>query len=124
VHFLFPCDYFDKKNPDGMYLAQYKALKETGLDVSTIDIDNIEGCKIIPELQPGDKVLYRGWMLNEERYTALVNKIISFQAESFNNVKTYLLAHHLPNWYPLIKEFTPETVVISKNTDLENEPII
>jgi hypothetical protein len=102
-----------------MYLPQYKAFKEIGVDVSTIDVDDIKGCKIFPKIQPGEKVLYRGWMLNEEKYKDLVNKIISLQAEPFTNTEAYLLAHHLPNWYPLIKKFTPKTIVVSLNTDLE-----
>jgi hypothetical protein len=121
VRFLFPCDSFDKKKPDEMYLSQYMALKEIDADVSTIDVDNIDDSKICPVLHDGETVIYRGWMLNEEIYATLANKIKSKNAQLLTDVETYLLAHHLPNWYPLIKEFTPETVVFPKSADIESE---
>jgi hypothetical protein len=121
VQFLFPCDYFDKKKPDDIYQSQYGALKAIGMSVSTIDVDNIEKSKILPTLQTGEPVVYRGWMLNENKYTALVKKIRSSNAEPFTDVEAYLAVHHLPNWYPLLENFTPETVVLSENADLEYE---
>jgi hypothetical protein len=97
------------------------ALKEIDADVSTIDVDNIDDSKICPVLHDGETVIYRGWMLNEEIYATLANKIKSKNAQLLTDVETYLLAHHLPNWYPLIKEFTPETVVFPKSADIESE---
>ncbi|MEJ2608560.1 MAG: ATP-grasp domain-containing protein [Candidatus Thiodiazotropha sp.] len=121
MRFIFPCDYFDKKKPDEMYQAQYEALKAIGADVSTIDLDDLENSKIVPTPKVGEIVVYRGWMLNADKYAILDKKIQSSQAEPFTNINTYLFAHHLPNWYPLIKAFTSETVLLSKMDDLEYE---
>jgi hypothetical protein len=104
-----------------MYQTQYDAIKTIGMPVSTIDVDNIEESKIFPALQAGESVVYRGWMLNEKKYSALVKKIQSTHAEPFTDVETYLMLHHLPNWYPLLEGFTPETVVLSESADLEDE---
>jgi len=121
MQFLFPCDYFDKKKPDEMYQAEFEAFKAAGVPVSTIDVDNISKSNINPALSEGEKVVYRGWMLNEPNYRALVSRIRGSKAEPLTDTITYLSAHHLPNWYPLLKEFTPETVVFPPNADLESE---
>ena len=121
MRFLFPCDYFDKKKPDEMYLSQFEAFKSIGMSVSTIDVEDIINSKISPLPNEGELVIYRGWMLNEEKYSELIDKIQNANANPISDISEYLSTHHLPNWYPLLEEFTPKTVVLSKDIELEKE---
>ena len=121
MQFIFPCDYFDKKKPDEIYQLQYDALKENGNSVSVVDIDNLDGIDIFSIPIKAQKVIYRGWMLNKEKYIALVRNIKKAKAEPITSVREYLSSHHLPNWYPLLKEYTPETIIFSEYVDLEKE---
>jgi len=66
-------------------------------------------------------VVYRGWMLNAREYDALVHGIVACGAVAFTDARTYLLAHHLPNWYPLLADLTPETRVFRVDADLVTE---
>lgn len=85
--------------------------------------------RVLPRPDNGATVVYRGWMLSPEDYSALVKLIESFGAKPLVDVDTYLAAHYLPRWYPLIAELTPETHVFPttqgsrkrEDADLETE---
>jgi hypothetical protein len=121
MRILFPRDYFSPKKPDEMFSDQFAAFQESGFQCSTIDIDSLEASsKIVPAIE-AQTTLYRGWMLNTDDYVTLCAAISANGGTPFTNTEHYLSAHHLPRWYPKLKEFTPETVVLDKNADLEKE---
>lgn len=60
-------------------------------------------------------------MLKEPEYNTLVRAIQNCGATPFTTAAQYLLTHHLPNWYPLLAEFTPETRVFPADADLVAE---
>lgn len=59
-------------------------------------------------------MFYRGWMMNAEAYAELAQAVAQAGAQMVTTLEQYLSAHHLPNWYPLIREFTPETVCFTE----------
>lgn len=77
--------------------------------------------KANPPLPTGDEVLYRGWMFSKDEYVSLVAAISSTGCRPVNDTPSYLGCHYLPNWYPLLTEFTPETRVNPANCDLAKE---
>ncbi len=62
-------------------------------------------------------MLYRGWMLRVPDYFRLVQEIESAGARALIDADRYRLCHHLPEWYPLVSEFTAETVVLEDQSD-------
>lgn len=105
---VFPADYFKPSQPDEVFSDQAQAFRAAGFPVSTWDENTI---KTAPEA--GETVLYRGWMMTPETYGAWVKKIEQAGAVPFTTPEQYAAAHHLPNWYGLIRELTPETVCFS-----------
>jgi hypothetical protein len=51
----------------------------------------------------------------------LVQAVGNASATPLTSIESYLAAHHLPNWYPLIAQFTPETLVLALDADWESE---
>jgi hypothetical protein len=60
-------------------------------------------------------------MLNATEYSTLVAAIEAGGGTAFTSVSAYLAAHHLPNWYSPLAEFTPETRVYPEGADLVAE---
>jgi hypothetical protein len=119
--FLYPADYFDPSRPDETFAAEAAAFEAAGFGVSGIDTNALQGGRrrIRPLPSEGETIVYRGWMLSPEDYAALLEIISRSGAVPLTWLETYLSTHYLPNWYPLIHDLTPETVVFSAEEDLE-----
>jgi hypothetical protein len=120
--FLFPSDYFNSQQPDEAFTEQTQALKQQGFRIAVL---SLETATIFPVLQTTDTVVYRGWMLSIEQYQQMLKIIEKFSATPLTSLKNYLATHYLPNWYPKLLEFTPETRVfaITDNLQLELEKL-
>jgi hypothetical protein len=113
IHFLFP--------PDEMFADQRAALTEVGFSASLCPDAVIAGAKSLGGVPVGSRAVYRGWMLKEREYASLVSAVELCGATAFTSTREYLLAHHLPNWYPLLADLTPETRVYPADGDLVAE---
>lgn len=121
IHFLFPTDPLDRHAPDEMFAAQAAALSQAGFNSSVFSEAVLNGDKPLRNLPAGSRVVYRGWMLKGSEYAALVQAIEQAGATAFTSPQEYLTAHHLPNWYPLLADLTPETRVYPADADLAAE---
>jgi hypothetical protein len=113
AHFLFPADGIHTRDVDRLFAEQASCLASAGHGVSVLPDEVLrEGAKLrgIPQ---GAAVVYRGWMLKPSEYSALTEAIRRAGAQPFIEPKSYELTHYLPSWYPLLAEYTPETVVVS-----------
>lgn len=120
--FLFPNDCFDPKQPDEAYRERFLAFKKAGFDTALIEIESLSsGTTIYPPLISQDTVVYLGWMLSAADYQSLVQIIRQTGAIPLTSDEEYLATHYLPNWYPLIKDLTPETKIYAADDDLETE---
>ena len=90
--------------------------------VSTVPLVELEEdtCRLRGPIPANATVVYRGWMLTATEYERLARLIRSHRAVPLISTENYLLCHYLPNWYPLISEFTAETRVFPANADLAN----
>src|SRR5271170_1780051 len=107
-HFLFPVSPLNSRMIDEAFQDQAIALKQAGFGTSVIDI---EGGRIFPKPEPDAVCVYRGWMLNPEEYMYFAEMGRLAHLNLLTTRDQYLAAHHLPNWYPLIKNYTPNTQV-------------
>jgi hypothetical protein len=121
IHFLFPADSLDRSAPDEMFSGQAVALAGRGFTTSVFTDAVLAGRKPLKGIPAGSTVVYRGWMLDGERYAALATAIVQGGATAFTNLHDYLSTHHLPNWYPLLADLTPETRVYPADADIATE---
>lgn len=120
-HFLFSASARRPDRPDEMFADQWDALAAAGWNASAIPDAVLTGAKPLRDIPPDSQVVYRGWMLNAEEYAALARAVGTCSATMFTTPQQYLLAHHLPNWYPLLADLTPETRIYPADVDLVAE---
>ena len=121
THFLFPQAVRDPRRPDEMFADQWAALTAAGFSASACSDAVIAGGRPLRDIPAGAHVVYRGWMLKGAEYESLVRAIEECGATAFTSPRAYLLAHHLPNWYSLLADLTPETRVYPADADLVAE---
>jgi ATP-grasp domain, R2K clade family 3 len=71
-----------------------------------------------PPLAPGARVVYRGWMLTHGEYVNLSASVERAGGSCFTSPELYAATHYLPNWYAIVKDYTPETVFLDTGADL------
>lgn len=120
VRFLYPADPLAPRRIDEMFAPEAAALREAGFATSAIELEALPTGRprLTPSIVSGEQAVYRGWMLTVEEYTALLVFVESLGGDPLTSADTYLLAHHLPRWYSLLRDLTPETVVLSLKDDL------
>jgi hypothetical protein len=121
MHFLFPRDSADPACPDEMFADQVAALTAAGFSASLCPDAVFAGKVQLKNVPAACEVVYRGWMVKAEEYESLAKSIEQCGAKAFTSPKEYLATHHLPNWYPLLSDLTPETRVYPENADLVAE---
>jgi hypothetical protein len=104
-----------------MFSDQWDALTGAGFSASLCSDAVLTGKKSLRNIPPGSQVVYRGWMLKGDEYAALVQAVEQQGAAVFTSTQEYLATHHLPNWYPLLYDLTPETRVYPADADLMAE---
>lgn len=112
IHFLFPSDDFDPKVVDPDYADELNALAERGIRHSLFSFEDFKAgtFKAIPDNLNGKVVIYRGWMMTPEQYQMLNDALVTKGARLLTTPKEYKSAHHMPDWYSFVREFTPTTV--------------
>ena len=121
MHFLFPEDPRDRRAPDDFFVEQADALAAAGFTHSLFSESDLRIGRGIEGIPPAATVVYRGWMLDAGQYGRLAGAIEEAGGTLLTSPGAYLAAHHLPNWYPLIPELTPETRVYPADADLARE---
>ena len=119
MRLLYPCDYFNKKQPDDSYAEEFLAAQATGIACSLYSAEDFESGKFQPHplFAEQEEILYRGWMLNPNSYGQLLEAIECKGGRAVTSVAQYRLCHYLPEWYPLCKDLTPETIYVEKGAD-------
>lgn len=118
---VFPSDYFSQKKPDEMYNDQFKAFGAAGGQTATINLSELaDNSKVLGAFDAG-KSIYRGWMLTARDYEVLYKALSSSNLAPITKPASYANAHYIPNWYPKIADFTPETIFFSVDDDLTTE---
>jgi hypothetical protein len=105
--------------PDEQFRDQFAEVQKCGLGASIVCLEELGVTKRrAHQIPAGATVVYRGWMLSPAEYEQLVAHIRAYGATPFISLETYLASHYLPNWYPLIREHTAETMVFPADCDL------
>lgn len=121
IHFVFPRDSAEHARPEEMFADQWSALTQARFSASLCSDAVLAGKKPLQNVPPGAVVVYRGWMMEGDEHAALARAIEECGAQTFTSRQDYLATHHLPNWYPLLSDLTPETRVFPTDADIVAE---
>jgi hypothetical protein len=121
MRIFYPDDPLDPRRADGLFLPECEAARASGFDVSLFSFEDFARGRFEPRARPlqDEAVLYRGWMLDLEQYERLVQAFHSNGLRPIVSLESYRAAHHLPRWYPLVKDWSAETLIFDAATDFE-----
>lgn len=68
--------------------------------------------------------VYRGWMLRPDRYQALYDALLARGLRLINDPEAYRHAHHLPEAYPILEEWTARSVWTSLEGALDMAAVL
>lgn len=120
MRLLYPSNPLQPRQADETYAEEHAAAVGAGFPVSLFSFEDFGSGTFRPRpaLEVGEIVCYRGWMLPPTEYGRLVSLIQQAGAVPLTSREQYELCHHLPGWYPHLREFTPETVVFAESDDI------
>lgn len=123
MRFVFPSDVIEPTIADEAFSDQIEAFRNAGFSTSIASIELLQmgHRRIYPPLEPGEIIVYRGWMLNETEYRSFCDAVLASSAKPLTDPDTYLACHHLPNWYSRVSKFTPRTITFPPDIDLKVE---
>ena len=112
---MFSSDYFDTKQIDPAYAAEYEAvckIPEFKTILFNHDAFVEDGTvKIYPkDYYTGDCIL-RSWMLTPEQYAKLYSHLSDVGIRLINSPKQYNACHLLPNALPYLERHTPHSLI-------------
>lgn len=115
ITIIYPSDFFDIKKVDPDYLYEYQeAVKFPEIQIVFYNYDDFVSeapLRLYPgQLEPGLGI-YRGWMLQTEKYRQLYEALLDRGVTLINQPEQYQHAHEFPYAYPVIKDYTPKTIV-------------
>ena len=109
---LFPSEAFSPKEVDSSFKSEYEAAKLVGFTPYLFDHDEfVRNGNFKTNLGPTSStedniLLLRGWMLKEEQYKSLYDKLHGYGYNLGNTPEQYLNCHHFPESYKHINEHT------------------
>ena len=120
---LYPQSVLDARMPDEMFSEESQAMKAVGRSIHLIDTEAMASgpSRVRPPFEPGARVVYRGWMLTHREYVNLAASVERAGGSCLTSPEDYLATHHLPRWYPIVRDYTPETVFLDTDADLASE---
>ena len=120
---LYPASPLRFSLPDETYAEECTAAIDAGFTVFLSSYEDLlaGNFRSRPQLSTGAPILYRGWMLTPDKYHELQASIVRCGAEMLTSPTQYERCHHLPKWYPLLRDFTPETRFFQESDDLISE---
>jgi ATP-grasp domain, R2K clade family 3 len=109
--------------PEELFRDEAQAMTAAGRKIHMIDTDDLSSgpTRIRPSLESGARVVYRGWMLTIGDYMNLAASVERAGGSCLTSPEEYVATHYLPNWYAVVKDYTPETIFLDTDADLVSE---
>jgi ATP-grasp domain, R2K clade family 3 len=122
MQFIYPQSILNPRLPDEMFQEEANALSNAGYAVSLINSERLLTAPAQLKLNDSkESVIYRGWMLSPVEYENFVLSVRNSGGLPLTLTASYLATHYLPSWYHLIFDLTPETVILSMDSDWTEE---
>jgi len=114
---LFPNHPLKPRLPDPGYQTEFDAARDAGFGCEVYSLEDLRSGDAIEAtkycgmaLESNEPIVYRGWMMSEDLYTALFDALVTKGYRSITTPMQYAQAHYLPNAYPFLKGRTSESV--------------
>lgn len=114
MHFLMPSDPTNRGKVDSHFTEEYKVAVRYG---SVHLTDGISVQMPVHHGRPVD-LMYMGWMMTPLQYMDIHALVESRGYELVNTPKQYFNCHYLDNWYPIISDLTPQSLIIEIQEEL------
>lgn len=120
MRMIYPFNPLNEREADDPYQEEYAFLRSRGVACSLFNFDTLDLSQFRPKpaIVSGETVLYRGWMLNPERYQRLASLIEEKGGSLLTTYQAYVRCHHLPNWYEACQAYTAESRFFSYDDEL------
>jgi hypothetical protein len=110
---IFPSDYNSNKKPNQFWEKEAAAAEAAGFELSFLSESHFESPLSIHNKKA--KSLYRGWIIKPQIYLEFSN----LGCELLNNNKSYLWSYNFPEWYSVLKDYSPESLTITGDEIVE-----
>lgn len=131
MRIVFCSEPFFPLRVDSAYETEVNAAQEIGFEFDLIDFEALvndgnlaAAIRKVKEQPAPVNAIYRGWMLKPEAYSSLYEALSKRNINLINSPAEYKHCHYLPESYSLIEGFTPKTVSIRQNSELNIDEII
>lgn len=118
---LFPTDSLRRSEVETDYQPEWQAAQSAGFQTAIFDFDALtrgEGARQILRLLPREiespSAILRSWMLGVEQYARLDAMLSERGVTLLTDSKNYELAHHFPDFYPLLEGHTPRSQIVPR----------
>lgn len=114
MHVLYPLNPLMRKLPEPLFEPEFDAARSMGLECLLFDEDKLvretldDAVRSIPH--GTGIVIYRGWILAEERYKLLEMGLASRGYQLLSSTTQYAAASYFPNYYSKIQDCSPRAV--------------
>jgi hypothetical protein len=121
---IYCADPLQDRHPDQAFDAEVAAAETVGLTYHVInyealvdDNDPARAVRRVPVQSSSQLGIMRGWMLKPTDYQHLYESLGDRGIQLINNPAAYRHCHYLPEWYPLVKGYTPTSVWLEEHGD-------
>jgi hypothetical protein len=122
MRFIYPQSILNPRLADEVFQEEANTLSKAGYAVSLIDSERfLTAPAQLNSVDSEEMIIYRGWMLSPVEYENFVLSVRNAGGLPLTSTASYLATHYLPNWYHLISDLTPETVILSLDSDWTEE---
>ena len=120
--FVFPCDYFDHKQPDGFYAGEYELAGTIGAERLLIDFDRLlGGCDPFGSFEgKGQTFVWRGWQMPASVYGSFCDCAAYHGLVPLTDAEAYAACHELERAYDLCGEHMSPTAFVTVDDVDEN----
>jgi hypothetical protein len=130
MRLLFCSDPLTPNQPDFAWQAEVDAAKDAGFAISLIDFEALldgnpaRAVRKVAPAEVSETALLRGWMLRPETYTQLFQALQERNILLINNPEGYTCCHYLPESYAFVEKYTPRTVWMPLEGDLDMNAVM
>ena len=121
------CDNIIDKKVDPDFEEEYRTATEQRFPISLLSFEELNNANIsraisrIKEADNLEKAIYRGWMIQPDKYKSLFEHLLKKNIKLVNTPEEYETCHYLPSSYQYIDGLTPLTnwMVVDETIDFE-----
>lgn len=116
--YVFPCNPLNGRGYDPEFQNEVNALKWSDDHIASVDHDSLRSGEVVLKMNnaPTDEVVvYRGWMMNIDEYTAFYDALTGRGYTLLTSVEDYKKAHQIEGWLDIFQDVTFNTALLPLN---------